>query len=172
MNIDPDRRIATAFTGPVLYPWDAGSAVAELQELLQAHGFPLRIDGDFGSVTETAVRLYQKRHKLIVDGVVGPKTWFSLKMNVKPGDRPLEQGDSGTDVLELQGLLQVHGHPVERNGIFDEFTQQAVVAFQQKHHLKACGIVNASTWGVLGEKRHSSPASKQKLWFSNPRKWW
>jgi peptidoglycan hydrolase-like protein with peptidoglycan-binding domain len=171
MSINPNQPIATAFTGPVLYPWDAGSAVAELQELLHAHGFPLRIDGDFGSITETAVRLYQKRNKLVVDGVVGPRTWLSLKTTVKPGDRPLEQGDTGTDVLELQGLLQVHGYQLQRNGIFDESTQQAVIAFQQKHHLKACGIVNASTWGVLGEK-NCPPTPKQKLWFTNPRKWW
>jgi peptidoglycan hydrolase-like protein with peptidoglycan-binding domain len=170
MSITPDRH-TTAFIGPILYPWDSGSAVAELQELLQAQGYKLRIDGDFGSITETAVRLYQKRHGLVVDGVVGHKTWFSLKTNVRGGDRALEQGDTGADVLELQGLLQVHNYQVQRNGIFDEFTRQAVIAFQQRHHLEAHGMVNAPTWGMLGEKSNP-PAPKHIKRFMNLRKWW
>ncbi|MFB2971013.1 peptidoglycan-binding protein [Aerosakkonema sp. BLCC-F183] len=34
---------------------------------------------------------------------------------------------------ELQGLLQVHGYNVIRNGIFSSDTKLAVIAFQQKH---------------------------------------
>lgn len=171
MSINPDRHIAVAFAGPVLYPWDLGSAVAELQELLRSHGFTLRVDGDFGSVTEIAVRLYQRRHNLVVDGVVGPKTWFSLKSTVQPGTRVLEEGDTGADVLELQGLLQVHGYGVNRNGMFDEPTKQAVISFQQMHHQEAQGRVTSLTWGVLGEK-NCQPAPKQTQWLIKPRKWW
>lgn len=35
-------------------------------------------DGQFGAGTEKAVRAYQKKHGLIVDGIVGPDTWSSL----------------------------------------------------------------------------------------------
>jgi peptidoglycan hydrolase-like protein with peptidoglycan-binding domain len=35
-------------------------------------------DGEFGGDTETALRAYQKAHKLEVDGVCGPQTWTSL----------------------------------------------------------------------------------------------
>ena len=36
------------------------------------------IDGDFGSKTDAAVRLYQKHNKLTVDGIVGQDTWNKL----------------------------------------------------------------------------------------------
>jgi peptidoglycan hydrolase-like protein with peptidoglycan-binding domain len=35
-------------------------------------------DGEFGGGTETALRAWQKAHKLNVDGVCGPQTWTSL----------------------------------------------------------------------------------------------
>lgn len=38
----------------------------------------LKIDGDFGSKTDKAVRLYQEAHNLTIDGRVGPKTRESL----------------------------------------------------------------------------------------------
>jgi lysozyme len=37
-----------------------------------------KVDGVFGAKTEAAVKAYQKRHGLTVDGVVGPKTWAKL----------------------------------------------------------------------------------------------
>jgi peptidoglycan hydrolase-like protein with peptidoglycan-binding domain len=38
----------------------------------------IRADGIFGPQTERAVRAFQSRHKLTVDGVVGPRTWGRL----------------------------------------------------------------------------------------------
>jgi peptidoglycan hydrolase-like protein with peptidoglycan-binding domain len=35
-------------------------------------------DGDFGARTEAAVREFQRRHELVPDGIVGPKTWRVL----------------------------------------------------------------------------------------------
>ncbi|GER87900.1 hypothetical protein KDW_20620 [Dictyobacter vulcani] len=55
-----------------------GNAVFALQRQLNAHGFSLSIDGDFGSHTGAAVRQYQSSHGLTVDGVAGPNTWLSL----------------------------------------------------------------------------------------------
>ncbi|WP_338255035.1 peptidoglycan-binding domain-containing protein [Dictyobacter halimunensis] len=39
---------------------------------------PLIVDGDFGSLTQSAVKDYQQAHGLEVDGQVGPHTWHSL----------------------------------------------------------------------------------------------
>ncbi|GCF10017.1 serine/threonine-protein kinase [Dictyobacter arantiisoli] len=39
---------------------------------------PLSVDGDFGSLTQSAVNDYQSAKGLQVDGVVGPMTWHSL----------------------------------------------------------------------------------------------
>lgn len=57
-----------------------GSAVVELQKLLIAQGFDLSIDGDYGAATELAVMMVQKKHNLVVDGIVGEQTWRQLRL--------------------------------------------------------------------------------------------
>jgi peptidoglycan hydrolase-like protein with peptidoglycan-binding domain len=157
--------------GGVLHPWDVSVEVAEIQELLCAHGFPLKVDGDFGWRTEAAVKAYQFQQGLRVDGVIGPETWIALKTTIKPGARALRLDHSGADVSELQGLLQVHGYSLERNGIFDQLTQQAVVEFQQCHRLRPSGIVDAVTWTILRGKQLPPPPPTNR-WFANLRRWW
>ena len=56
----------------------SGSDVKKLQETLNNHGYSLAVDGQFGSKSQAAVRDYQKKHGLQVDGIVGVKTWGSL----------------------------------------------------------------------------------------------
>jgi peptidoglycan hydrolase-like protein with peptidoglycan-binding domain len=147
---------------PVLYPWDTGAAVAELQELLCAHGFHLRIDSDYGSKTEIAVKLYQKRNKLRIDGVVGSETWASLRTTVQPGSRLLHPGRLGADVLELQGLLRVCGYHVSRTGYFSEQTKAAVISFQQQHQLCSDGIVTSVIWTLLQGRKVTSSSPKSR----------
>ncbi len=56
-----------------------GSQVVQLQRELKAAGFnPGSIDGAFGKNTLSAVKGYQRRYGLSVDGVVGPRTWNKL----------------------------------------------------------------------------------------------
>lgn len=49
-----------------------------LQELLRQAGHTVKIDGEFGPGTEAAVRKFQRENGLVVDGVVGPKTWMKF----------------------------------------------------------------------------------------------
>lgn len=64
---------------PVLSLGDEGSAVVELQLLLQDLGiYQGEIDGIYQSATITAVERFQSRSGLTVDGVVGPMTWNAL----------------------------------------------------------------------------------------------
>ncbi|MFB2895718.1 peptidoglycan-binding protein [Aerosakkonemataceae cyanobacterium BLCC-F50] len=167
-----DTACDAAFTGKEIHPWDSGPAVAELQGLLRAHGYTIRIiDGDFGSLTEAAVRSFQKKHGLRINGVVGPQTWAALKSSVKPGARVLRQGYSGSDVYELQGLLQVNGYEINRTGIFDQKTKLTIKDFQQKHKLKDNGIVNSITWTLLRGGYPDATPSKEPFWLSNFLKW-
>lgn len=55
-----------------------GQIVKNVQGLLNAHGYSLKIDGDFGPATDSAVRSFQKSRKLVVDGEVGQKTYTAL----------------------------------------------------------------------------------------------
>jgi len=57
----------------VLKKGSKGESVKTLQEFLK-----ITVDGDFGTKTENAVKSYQKKNGLIVDGVVGPKTWSHM----------------------------------------------------------------------------------------------
>ena len=52
--------------------------VRKLQELLNKFGYMTSVDGDFGMITEGAVKDFQRSRGLMVDGVVGSKTWDKL----------------------------------------------------------------------------------------------
>ncbi len=51
-----------------------GKAVADLQRILTALGYPLDDDGIFGQATERAVKRFQSDRGLPADGLVGPDT--------------------------------------------------------------------------------------------------
>ena len=57
---------------------DRGELVKVVQNLLNAHGYSLDVDGVFGAKTDAAVRDFQTRHALTVDGIAGPLTTAAL----------------------------------------------------------------------------------------------
>ena len=59
-----------------------GHEVKLLQEYLQKLGYSLKIDGDFGAITDKLVREFQTKLKLTVDGVVGDKTWAAIENEI------------------------------------------------------------------------------------------
>lgn len=64
---------------PTLRRGARGDAVRHLQDHLRAAGHdPGRTDGSFGPRTDAAVRAFQASRGLVVDGVVGPRTWGAL----------------------------------------------------------------------------------------------
>ncbi len=67
---------------PALRFGDSGVAVRVLQRLLLSNGYnPVRVDGMFGALTEAAVRAFQNNRNLVVDGIVGQRTWYELTRN-------------------------------------------------------------------------------------------
>lgn len=62
----------------VLRKGSKGKQVKTLQRLLNAFGHNLDVDGSFGSLTQSALKAYQKTYKLEVDGICGGQSWKSL----------------------------------------------------------------------------------------------
>jgi len=66
---------------------------------------------------------------------------------------PLRLGSRGSDVMNLQGLLSEQNQPdpaLTIDGVFGMRTDAAVRVFQQRHGLKADGIVGPLTAKALG----------------------
>jgi peptidoglycan hydrolase-like protein with peptidoglycan-binding domain len=64
---------AGAAARPVLREGSVSRHVRTVQQAVGAH-----VDGVFGPETERKVVAYQKRHGLVGDGVVGPRTWGAI----------------------------------------------------------------------------------------------
>ena len=69
----------TAADMPLIKKGSKGSAVLQLQKILNSKGYKLSEDSDFGPATEAAVKAFQKANGLKpVDGECGPITWAAL----------------------------------------------------------------------------------------------
>ncbi len=56
----------------------SGDEVKKLQTLLNQQGYSLDVDGSYGPKTQAAVKDYQNKNNLTVDGIVGDQTWGTL----------------------------------------------------------------------------------------------
>ena len=133
---------------PVISQGSVGQPVRSLQYLLNARGAWLAVDGVFGAKTNAAVRTFQGAHGLVVDGIVGSKTWRSLIITV-------QRGSVGSAVKAVQDQanfrgLRGEGPPVlVVDGVFGPQTQQWVTSFQGAASLVPDGIVGPLTWQAL-----------------------
>ena len=50
-----------------------------LQKNLNALGSCLDVDGQFGPLTCQAVRMFQKKYNLAIDGIYGPKSYAKMR---------------------------------------------------------------------------------------------
>lgn len=74
------------------------------------------------------------------------------------GNRNIQPGDAGADVLEIQQRLGQFGYFRGRpTGIYDKKTLQAVKDFQKDHNLKSNGVINQETKEALGIFRSTGP---------------
>ena len=61
-----------------------------------------------------------------------------------------KKGDTGDDVTRMQARLQELGYlKNDPTGIFDDATEEAVLAFQQRNGLLKTGMADANTWAAL-----------------------
>jgi peptidoglycan hydrolase-like protein with peptidoglycan-binding domain len=131
----------------------AGEPVKVLQGKL---GVPA--DGEFGAGTETALKEYQHKTGLKVEGVAGPDTFAHLGLYELI---LLKVGTSGDAVKKLQQAL---GVPAD--GQFGSGTEKAVRDFQQKNGLSADGIAGPATLANISIFKEFTPAIVQKSQMS------
>ena len=144
---------------------DQGAAVRSIRALLQATGDLAPSTAEASDVYDAevaqAVRAFQQRRGLIVDGVLGPHTHIALDgAHWKLGDRMLShipghmlQGD---DVAELQErLLSLGFTPNRVDGVFGTNTEQAVRRFQSGVGLAVDGSVGPQTLRAFADLTRS-----------------
>ena len=135
---------------------DSGPVVAEVQAALVSLGLLLERGPDavFDADTEQALREFQQRRGLSVDGLVGQETYRALAAaRFKLGDRllsPASRPFVGDDVATLQDRLLELGFDVGRpDGVFGWRTERALQAFQREYGLIADGSCGPATLRAL-----------------------
>ncbi len=134
-----------------------------------------RLNGRFGTETDSAVRSFQDIFNLTVDGIVGKATWYRISRIYSavtrlgeitsegtetfiPGEIPseiLNVGSSGDNTRLVQFILEYLSffYPtipdVTVDGYFGEGTRNSVIAFQRTFGLEPDGIVGEATWRAL-----------------------
>ncbi len=142
------------------------SSTAALQVALRAQGlYAGDVDGLRGPGTARAVRTYQARAGVGVDGVAGPRTRRALGRRGRPklGARPLRAGRTGWDVAALQWLLARAGFPSGSiDGGFGARTDRALRRFQGRAGLLADGIAGPATLRALRRPSPQSPLAMRR----------
>ena len=148
---------AAALAEPTLRRGMNGTDVETAQAWLQYYGYYKgAINGDFDGSVETAVRWFQRRNELTVDGVIGASTWEVLKTGTAVAytdpeySNSLKSGDHGEAVKDLQrNLRQTYFYSGKIDGIFGAEVTKAVKAFQAAAGLNVDGIAGKRTQELL-----------------------
>ncbi len=140
----------------VLRRGDHGDAVRDLQHRLVGAGLMIGPEefARFGAQTEDAVRDFQTRRSIRVDGVVGPETWGTLvESGFELGDRLLylrSPNLRGDDVSALQRTLNRLGFDAGReDGILGPDTAGALRDYQRNAGLSVDGVAGPATLDAL-----------------------
>jgi len=97
-GIKYDVKTLPPIPGYTMRPGDRGDAVAAMQaKLITLKFYTGQADGQYGSETESAVRLFQKANRLTADGIAGEKTQTALAQaiiptpSVQPSPEPINE---------------------------------------------------------------------------------
>lgn len=103
------------------------------------------LDGDFGILTEHAVKQFQKDHQIDVSGQADAQTIFSLidaerKRNVKKIEQltgSVTPGTHSKEVKIVQEALQYFGYyEGEIDGIYGPLTEKALAIAEEEHQIE------------------------------------
>lgn len=122
-----------------------GTNVRSVQFLLRAHGSAIAADGDFGPLTDAAVKQFQTQNGVPADGDVGDQTWPLLVIPVGPAST----GDA-VRAVQVQGIVNSPDQaPLVVDGTYDADDLETVRSFQVSWGLNADGIAGVETWYYL-----------------------
>ena len=141
----------------------SGAVVKDVQTKLKELGFYSgSITGNVGDKTKQAIKDFQAKYGLTVDGVAGPQTiakidavysekkssgTLSTSTSSASG---LKLGSSGTSVRDLQTDLTTLGYYwADITGSFGTKTEAAVKLFQQQNGLTADGVAGTKTLNAI-----------------------
>ncbi|NER28272.1 MAG: hypothetical protein F6J89_11720 [Symploca sp. SIO1C4] len=139
----------------------SGAAVTQLQTRMRALGvYAGPVTGNYGRLTETAVRNFQQSRRLPITGIADTNTLAALQGNtIASGSSPsaiipLQLGDNNSRVISLQRrLVALDYYRGPTNGLFDINTEAALKKYQQDRGLTANGIADARTFASLAPQR-------------------
>lgn len=129
-----------------------GKQVKELQEQLNRLHYKIAIDCSFGTETAFAVRFFQAKYQLMIDGIYGPKTATLLRRVIENQPVPvavIRYGAQGVMVEVLQTVLRKLGSNLQIDGAYGPLTRSAVEHYQRQQKLGIDGIVGPVTWHAL-----------------------
>lgn len=162
---------------PTLTNGSNGPEVKALQEGLKELGYYTKaIDSKYGSGTATAVRNFQEKNSLTVNGIADgnmqallfegqPLNARGVKTNTKTLPniegvtiRPGDQGDAVMAVQQILTNLKLYSGNLD--GKYGQKTQEAVRAFQRANKLKVDGIIGAKTYSALAGSQQTATATQ------------
>ncbi|MEH1826521.1 MAG: peptidoglycan-binding protein [Nostoc sp.] len=132
--------------------------VRELQVRLRQLGYlNANATGNVGPMTREAVIAFQRNNRLPVDGIANAQVLDSVRRAASTGGTQqsgrdyLTLGDRGENVRLVQERLgQLGFSNTNPDGIFNDYTRQSVIAFQQSSRINSTGNVDWETWEALG----------------------
>ena len=137
-----------------------GDKVIALQQDLTALGYYYGdISGHYGSLTQAAVKKFQKAKGIAQDGIAGTSTLNAIAKALggsssgTSSTTTLREGDNGSAVLELQTMLKELGYYYgSLTGSFGSLTKTAVRKFQDDNSLTVDGVAGLKTLNLLSSK--------------------
>lgn len=112
---------------------------------------PIVEDGVFGTVTETATKIFQQNNGRTADGIIGPATWQRLCPAVMTGYVPSVYWRADRIVRVVQQYLVTAGllNNNDIDGVFGLRTQNAIKAYQKRYGITQDGAWGRQCWGLM-----------------------
>jgi hypothetical protein len=135
-------------------------AIKQLQTLLVFLGESISVDGDFGSMTTKAVKRFQEKNSLIVDGMIGEQSWIKLyslakeyAQNIDSQSTTIEDISIGSEesalILWLSAILYMIDNKTEVSSSFGKELESSILEFQAQQGCEENGSVDLEVWDKI-----------------------